>query len=507
MFDLSSQSAVLPEETLGDIEDEMFRRYGYHIIDWTVQYLQTLRDYPVLSQVAPGEIRRQLPAHPPVWAEPLEDILTDFKQIILPGITHWNAPGFLAYFATNSSGPSLLGEMLANALNANPMLWHTSPAATELEQVTLDWVCQLLGLPPLFGVMFDSSSGAGIISALVAAREALPDLSIRQYGLAGRAEVPRLRLYISEETHMSVERAAIALGIGLQGVRKIPTDAAFRMDVAALKQVIQQDRADGWLPLAVVATIGTTSSSSIDPVADIADVCEHYHLWLHVDAAYGGAAAVDPDHRWVLAGCERADSLILNPYKWLFTGLDGSIFYTRRPEIVKRAFSLTPEYLSNAGEGKSADGVPNMADYGLPLGHRFRALKLWMVLRAFGQEGLAARIHEHCRLAGLLAQYIDDDPNFERLAPTPLSLVCFRAHPFDMQNEIDLERLNQHLLTILNAQGHFYLSHTRLKRIFTLRAAITSLRTAEQDIHALWQALHTCLAQARTELAHEEKSC
>lgn len=507
MFDSLIHTALHTGEMLGDMDSEVFRRSGHQVIDWTAHYLNTARNYPVLSQVSPGDIRRQLPAHPPVHPEAMSDILADFEHILLPGMTHWNAPGFMAYFATNSSGPSLLGEMLANALNANPMLWHTSPAATELEQVTLDWVRQMLGLPPRFGVMFDSSSGAGIVSALVAARETIPGLTARLYGLAGRTEVPRLRLYISEETHMSIERAAIALGIGLQGVRKIPTDDAFRMDVAALQQAIQEDLAHNWLPFAVVATVGTTSSSSIDPVASIADVCEQYSLWLHVDAAYGGAAAVAPEYRWVLKGCERADSLILNPYKWLFTGLDGSIFYTRRPDVVKMAFRLTPDYLSKPDEGTPEgtpeDDVPNLADYGLPLGRRFRALKLWMVLRSFGQEGLAARIREHCRLAGLLGELIDEDTHFERLAPTPLSLVCFRAHPFGMHDEAQLDMLNQRLLTLLNAQGHFFLSHTKLNGKITLRASINSLRTTEQDIRNLWDALQSCLTYVHNDLVNE----
>ena len=476
-----------------DMDPQAFRQYGHQVVDWMADYLAGVGDYPVLAQTAPGDIRRSLPAQPPIQPESMEAILTDFDQLLLPGITHWNSPGFMAYFGITASGPGILGEMLSGALNVNAMLWRTSPAATELEQVTLDWLRQMLGLPqPLFGVINDTAS-SGVLYALAAAREAIPNLHIRQDGMSGRAEVPRLRYYASQEAHSSVEKAGIVLGVGQAGLRKIGVDSDFRMDVAELERAIEEDRANGWLPFAVVATVGTTSTTSIDPVPQIADICERHGLWLHVDGAYGGSAAVDPTMQWVLEGCERADSLIVNPHKWLFTPIDCSVFYTRKPEVVKAAFSLVPEYLRNT-EGKG-DEVPNLMDYGTSLGRRFRSLKLWMIMRYFGQEGLAARIHEHNRLGKLVAQWVDTAPDFERMAPTPFGTVCFRAHPQGMDEEAQLEALNESIMSGINAAGHFFLSHTKLHGKFTIRIAIGNLRTTEAHVRALWEEIQVLLAE------------
>jgi aromatic-L-amino-acid/L-tryptophan decarboxylase len=475
----------------GDMTPGNFRAYAHQAVDWMADYLEHIEAYPVLAQTAPGDIRAWLPAAPPRQPESMESILVDIDRVIMPGITHWNSPGFLAYFSITGSGPGILGEMLSGALNVNAMLWRTSPAATELEQVTLDWLRQLLGLPlPLFGVINDTAS-SGTLYALAAAREALP-LHIRQQGMSGRTDVPRLRYYASQEAHSSVEKAGIVLGVGQEGFRKIGVDEAFRLDVAQLEQAIQADLAQGWLPFAVVATVGTTSTTSIDPVPQIAGICERYGLWLHVDGAYGASAAVDPEMRRVLAGCERADTLIVNPHKWLFTPIDCSVFYTRRPDIVKNAFSLVPEYLRSTQGGD--DEVVNLMDYGTSLGRRFRSLKLWMIMRYFGQEGLAARIHEHVRLGQLFARWVDDSPAFERLAPTPFSTVCFRAHPQDIDDEQLLERLNERIMHRLNAGGRFFLSHTKLRGQFTMRVAIGNLRTTEHLIRELWEALQSVLA-------------
>src|SRR2546421_9760535 len=405
----------------GDMDPESFRVYGHEIVDWIADYLANAGKYPVLAQTSPGDIRHALPDQPPTEPEPMETILTDFERVVMPGITHWNSPGFLAYFGNTGSGPGILGEMLASALNNNAMLWRTSPAATELEQVTLDWLRQMLGLPhPLFGVINDTAS-SGVLYALAAAREAIPDLHIRQQGMPGRVDVPRLRYYASREAHSSVEKAGIVLGVGQAGLRKIGVDSEFRIDVTLLEQAIQEDIATGWRPFAVVATVGTTSTTSIDSVPQIADICERYGLWLHVDGAYGGPAAIDSEMRWVLEGCERADSIVVNPHKWLFTPMDCSVLYTRKPEVVRAAVSLVPEFL-RSGQGAGVDEVPNLMDYGNALGRRFRALKLWMVMRYFGVEGLGARIREHRRLAQLLVQQISEAADFEVMAPTPFSL-------------------------------------------------------------------------------------
>jgi aromatic-L-amino-acid/L-tryptophan decarboxylase len=474
----------------GDMDPESFRLYGHQVVDWIADYLGHVGEYPVLAQSAPGDIRQALPEKPPMQPEPMETILADFERIIMPGITHWNSPGFLAYFGITGSGPGILGEMLSGALNVNAMLWRTAPAATELEEVTLDWLRQMLGLPnPLFGVINDTAS-SGVLYALAAAREALP-LHIRQQGIAGRTDVPRLRYYASQEAHSSVEKAGIVLGVGQVGLRKIGVDSEFRMDGRQLEQAIQDDIAAGWQPFAVVATVGTTSTTSVDPVSQIADICEQYSLWLHVDGAYGGSAAVEPAMRWTMDGCERADSIIINPHKWLFTPIDCSVLYTRKPDVVKAAFSLIPEYLRNTES--TGEEVSNLMDYGTSLGRRFRSLKLWMIMRYFGQEGLAARIREHIRLAQLFAQWVDATPEFERLAPTPFSTICFRVHPWGIDDENQLETLNESIMHSINAQGRFFLSHTKLHGKFTIRIAIGNLRTTEVDLRDVWEVFQTYL--------------
>ncbi len=441
----------------------------------------------MLSRARPGEIKAALPPSPPTRPEPLADVLADVERLIVPGLTHWNHPGFFAYFAISSSTPGILGEMLSAAFNVNGMLWRSSPAATELELVVLDWLRQMLGLPAgLFGVIHDTASSS-VLVALAAAREAVPGLEARRRGLVGQA---RLRMYASEQTHSSVEKAAIVLGIGQEGFRKIPVDDAYRMDPAALARAIAEDRASGWTPFAVVATVGTTATTAIDPVPAVADVCARERLWLHVDAAYGGSAAVVPEMRWVLEGCERADSLVINPHKWLFVPIDLSVLYTRHPETVRAAFSLVPDYLRTPEDAVA----PNLMDYGVSLGRRFRALKLWMVLRAFGTEGIAERIREHVRLAAALRSWIEADPGFELLAPSPFSLVCFRAR-FPGRSPEEEDRLNDELVEAVNATGEAFLSPTRLRGRTTLRLAIGNIRTEERHVRRAFDLLRAAAAR------------
>lgn len=476
-------------DDLGGLTPEQFRFYGKQIIDWIADYLAEPERYPVLSRARPGDVKRQIPSAPPDAPESMEAILADFDRAILPGITHWNHPGFFAYFAISGSAPGILGELLTAALNVNGMLWRTSPAATELEEAVMDWLRQMLGLPPAFeGVITDTASVSTLI-AIAAAREAL-DRRIRQEGLSGRSDLPRLRLYCSEQAHSSVEKAGIVLGVGRSGACKIPTDAEFQMRPDALATAIEADRRDGWLPFCVVATVGTTSTTSVDPVPAIADICAREDLWLHVDGAYGGVAAIAPEMRHVLDGCDRADSIVVNPHKWLFTPIDCSAFYTRHVDTLKRAFSLVPEYLRTA-QGDAGE-VKNHMDYGVQLGRRFRALKLWFVIRTYGVEGLRARIREHCRLAREFAAWVDADPNFERLAPVPFSTVCFRYRPAGETDESALERLNAQLLDAVNASGEAFLSHTKLGERYTLRLAIGNLATRELHVARAWQLLKTC---------------
>ena len=467
-----------------EMPPEELRKWGYQFVNWVVDYFSHPEEYPVLAQVEPGDIRSKLPASPPQHGDPMELIFSDFQQQILPGITHWNHPSFFAYFSMTGSGPGVLGELLISALNVNAMLWRTSPAATELEEAVLDWLRQLLGLPEgFFGIVFDSASVSSLC-AMAAAREAVPGLDVREKGLSGRPNIPRLRLYSSEQSHSSIDKGAILLGIGKEGIRKIPTDKDFRMDPMALDRAIREDVAGGWKPFCVAATVGTTSTTSVDPVPAVADICERHGIWLHVDAAYGGSAAIVPEMRWVLEGCERADSLVVNPHKWLFTQVDCSACYTRRPDILKQAFALVPEYLKTT-EGEA---VTNFMDYGIQLGRRFRALKLWMILRYFGATGLADRIRRHIRLARDFASWIDADRDYKRLAPAPFSTVCFRACPEGVAEE-ELDELNQKLLDAVNNTGKVFLSHTRLEGRFSLRLAIGNLRTTEEHVKAAWDLL------------------
>jgi len=465
-----------------DMDAETFRRYGYQAIDWIADYLSRVEDYPVLARVRPGEVRGALPALHPDQPEEMERILHDFERVILPGITHWNHPSFFAYFAVTGSTPGILGELLAAALNANGMLWKTSPAVTELEELALDWLRQMLGLPEGLRGMITDTASISTLTAIAAARESL-DLDIREQGMAGRSDLPRLRIYTSEQAHSSVEKAAIALGIGQQGVRKIATDEHFRMDTRALAAAIEEDITGGLRPFCVVATVGTTSTTSIDPVPEIASLCREHGLWLHVDGAYGGAAALVPEMRHVLAGCEHADSLVVNPHKWLFTPIDCSVLFVRDPDMLRRAFSLVPEYLRTAD-----DDVTNYMDWGVQLGRRFRALKLWMVMRYFGHAGLAGHIREHIRLAREFAAWVEASSLFELTAPTPFSTVCFRAHPAG-SDEAALERFNTRLLDAVNADGRIYLSHTKLRGHYTLRLAIGNIRTTEQHVRLAWELL------------------
>jgi aromatic-L-amino-acid/L-tryptophan decarboxylase len=478
-----------PQPPLGDVDLEAFREEGRRLVDWVARYLAGAEAYPVLPRVRPGQIKASIPASPPSGPEPLGEIVADVERLIVPGLTHWNHPGFFAYFANSSTAPAILGEMLAAAFNANGMLWKTAPSATELEVVVLDWLRQMLGLPAgLFGVIQDTASSSTLV-ALAAAREAVPGLDVRRRGLSGQ---PRLRMYASEHAHSSVDKAGIVLGIGQEGLRHVPVDGQYRMDPAALGTAIAEDRAAGWIPFAVVATVGTTSTTSIDPVPAVADVCQAEGLWLHVDAAYGGSAAVDPSLRHVLDGCDRADSLVLNPHKWLFVPVDLSVLYTRRPDVLRAAFSVVPDYLRTAEEAVA----PNFMDYGVSLGRRFRALKLWMVMRAFGHEGLAARIREHVRLAQVFRSWVEADPAFEVAAPSPFSVVCFRARFPGVPPEEE-DRRNQELMDAVNASGEAYLSHTKLGGRTVIRLAIGNIRTEERHVRRAWELLRREAASRR----------
>jgi aromatic-L-amino-acid decarboxylase len=467
------------------MDPSTFRRHGHELVDWIADYLEHSDQYPVLARVKPGEIRSALPGEAPEDPESFGAIMSDFHRVLVPGLTHWNHPGFFAYFAISASPPGVLGEFLCAALNQQAMLWRTSPAATELEEVTLGWLRKLIGLPDAFeGVIYDTASIA-TLHALAAAREAAI-ANVRSKGLAARPDVPPIRVYCSDQAHSSVDKAAIAIGLGQEALSKIAVDDCFGLRVDVLEQAVAQDRAAGKLPIAVVATVGTTSTTSIDPVPAIARVCERERLWLHVDAAYGGIAAMLPSHAKVLAGAERADSLVVNPHKWLFTPFDLSAFYCRRMQVVRAAFSLTPEYLRTTEQG----AAKNLMDTGVQLGRRFRSLKLWMVLRSYGARALREHIGRHMQLAQQFAAWVDADRNFERLAPVPFSVVCFRWKPADRtMSDAELDMANERLLDAVNRTGDVFLSHTRLGNRLALRLAIGHLRTREEHVRRAWELL------------------
>jgi aromatic-L-amino-acid/L-tryptophan decarboxylase len=450
-----------------------FRRHGNDVISWIADYLDGLRDLPVLPRVEPGALVNRLPGSAPEQGEPMERILEDFRELIVPATTHWNHPRFHAYFSVSASAPGILAETLTAAMNTNGMVWKSSPASTELELVVTGWVREWLGLPePFFGLIYDTAS-VSTMHALTAAREFV-DPDSRTRGVQGD-----LTVYTSEHAHSSVEKAAIAIGLGQRNVRKIAVDREFRMLPSELAKTLEADVAAGKRPCCVVPTVGTTSTTSIDPVRPVVGIAARYGAWVHVDAAYGGCAAILPELQHILDGAGSAHSLVVNPHKWMFTPIDLSILFTSRPDVLRQAFSLVPEYLRTAED----DRAINLMDYGVPLGRRFRALKLWFVLRYFGREGVSRLIRDHIRYAQDFAQRIVCDERFEVAAPVPLSLVCFRWRGSDAQNQQLLERIN--------ASGVAFLSHTVLDGKFVLRLAYGNLRTTAQDVDAVWSCLQS----------------
>jgi aromatic-L-amino-acid decarboxylase len=433
-----------------EVRDEAvsFREDGYRAVDWAADYLDRLRELPVLAQVEPGDVRARLPASPPDQAEPFSAVLRDLDEILLPGVTHWQHPRYFAYFSGSAAEPGILAELLAATLNSVGFLWRTAPASTELELVVCNWVAQLLGLPPGWHGHIEDSASTSTLAALIAARH-----------ITGRNAV-----IASEHAHSSVEKDARMLGMEF---RSVPTDDEVRMRPDAMEL-------DG--AAVAVATVGTTSVASVDPVAAIADRCAAAGTWLHVDAAYAGAAMVCPELRWAFAGVERADSLVVNAHKWLFTPMDCSLLWTGRPDEFRDAFSLVPEYLRTTDEGAF-----NLSEYGPALGRRFRSLKLWAVLRCFGREGLQERIRDGVRLAELFEGWVRDEPGWELCAPRHFSLVCFRREGSDAENEALLERVN--------ASGEMFISHTRLHDRYVLRLALGNVRTTEEDVRHAWAVL------------------
>jgi len=467
-------------DPLGDMPSAELQPAAREVADWISDYLSGVARYPVLAQVRPGEIRGKLPPTLSEHGEPFSDLFRDFEELILPGVTHWNHPGFFAYFSITGSAPGVLGEMLASALNINAMVWRSSPVGTELEEHTLALLRDLLGLPKSFDGTINDTASSSSLYALAAAREAkMPEAW--EHGLSG---VARGRFYTSEQAHASIDKAVITLGFGRSGIRKIPTDDAFRMIPGELRQAVLEDLEAGIKPLGVIATLGTTSTTSVDPVADIAEVAREFDLWLHVDAAYGGPAAAVPELRPLFTGWEQADSIVVNPHKWLFTPIDCSVLYVRDPEQLRKAFSLTPEYLTTAETGVAR----NLMDYGVSLGRRFRSLKLWFVLRYFGAEGIRNRIRRHVDMARELAAWVDASQDWIRVAPVPFSTVVLSFAPAGTSGE-ERDQMNRAILDRVNGSGEVFLSHTVLKERVCLRVALGNLRTEWRHLERCWELL------------------
>jgi aromatic-L-amino-acid decarboxylase len=457
-----------------------FRRQAYLMVDWMADYIENVEKLPVKSQVEPHEIFNQLPASPPQQSESMETIFEDFKNVIIPGITHWQSPNFFAYFPANNSYPSILGEMLTAALGSQCMIWETSPAAAELEEITMNWLKQMTGLPSHWEGVIQDSASSSTLAAILAARERASGFSINDQGFTTKE---KFRIYCSTETHSSIDKAVKIAGLGRVNLKKISVDKQFALNPEALEHAIVQDMSNGFNPMCVVATIGTTSSTAIDPIEKIAAICNKYNIWLHIDAAFAGTALLLPEYRWMIKGIELANSFVFNPHKWMFTNFDCSAFFVRDKEPLLRTFEILPEYLRTTTRGK----VNDYRDWGVQLGRRFRALKLWFVIRNFGVEGLQEKIRYHIELGQYFKGLVENHPEFEIIAPVHFNVVCFRFIPEGIHDMDQINELNELLLKNLNKTGKIYLTHTRLGSKYTLRMVIGQTNVTREHVDAAWE--------------------
>ncbi len=471
---------------LGDIPPDVFRKHLHEMADWIADYREKIEERPIAPNAKPGAVLAQLEAAPPETGASLDEIFADIERVLVPGVAHWAHPQFMSYFGCTTTSPGILAEMITAAMNVNAMTWRTSPAATELESLVLNWLRLWLRLPDDFsGVVYDTASISTMHALAVAREEA--STSVRTLGLSGRTELPIFRIYASDQAHSSVEKGAIALGLGEHNVRRIACDSQFRMNVATLREAVASDLRHGFKPLAVVATVGTTSTASVDPVREIAEVCAQYQMWLHIDAAYGGGLALLPEHESVTDGWAEADSLVINPHKMLFVPFDFSALYVRDIERLRRLFTLAPEYLHLRDP---AGAEINYMDYGVQLGRRFRALKAWVVWRAFGREGIAARIRDHLRLAQLFAGWIKDDPRFEIAAPVMMGVVCFRLKGAD---DKAADKKNSEVVASINASGKAYLTQTKLRGRIVMRLGLGNILTTEEHVRRVWEIIQAAV--------------
>lgn len=466
------------------MKNEDFRRAGHQFIDWIADYFENVEKYPVVARVEPGDIKKMIPAVPPARGEAMEAIFRDFENVLMPGITHWQHPGWFAYFPANNSPASVLGELLTAGLGAQCMVWQTSPAAAELEEVVLDWLRQMIGLPEGFSGVIQDTASTATLCALLSARERATGFESNESGFR-----QPLTVYASEEAHSSVDKGVRIAGFGKKNFRRIPTDARFALIPEKLEEAIVRDRDAGLVPACVVATAGTTSSGAVDPLRSIGEICRRQGVWLHVDAAWAGTAALLPDKRRILDGAELADSFVFNPHKWMVTNFDCSAYFVRDPAALVRTFEIHPEYLKTGVDAK----VKNYRDWGIQLGRRFRALKLWFVVRSYGVEGLQAMVGEHIRLAGLIKDWVEADRRFELLAPADLALVCFRLN--DGRDEPALNELNRRFLAEINAAGPVFLTHTTLHGKYTLRFVVGQRTTEERHVRGAWDIIAAAAAR------------
>jgi aromatic-L-amino-acid decarboxylase len=458
---------------------EEFMKWGLKALEEIGAYYNNLEQYPVKSQVHPGDIKSRIPDQAPTKGESIDKMLEDFREVILPGISHWQSPNFFAYFPANNSVPSVIAEMLTAALGAQCMKWETSPAAAELEEKMMEWLRKLTGLPEGWDGVIQDSASSSTLAAILSAREKYSNYSINEHGYRNES----FRVYCSSEAHSSVEKAVKIAGLGRNKLVKVPVDNSFRMIPSALDECIRKDLKAGFRPMCVVAALGTTGSTAIDPLAEIATICRQHDLWLHVDAAFAGSALLLPEFRWMIKGIEGADSFVFNPHKWLFTNFDCSAYFIRDRHALTRTFEILPEYLRTATQGQ----VNDYCDWGVQLGRRFRALKLWFVLRYYGESGLQAKLREHISLAGWLEERIKQEPDFELLAPRSLDLLCFRYKPKQLLKDEDINALNNNLLNLLNKSGKLYLSHTKLNGKFTLRMLIGQTNVERRHVELAWE--------------------
>jgi len=468
------------------MKPEEFRKHAHQVVDWMLDYYENIEKFPVKSQVSPGEILSKLPESAPEKGESMNQIIKDFNELILPGMTHWQSPNFFGYFPANASFPSLLAEMITATLASQCMIWDTSPAAAELEEQMMNWLRQMTGLPADWAGVIQDGASTATLTAILTAREAKSDYRINKEGFNTQQQ---FRVYCSTETHSSVEKAVKIAGLGRTNLVKIAVDSALAMDAIALENAIEKDLSAGYIPLCIVAALGTTGTTAMDPLEQISSISKKHKIWLHVDAAYAGTALLLPEYRWMIAGIEEVDSFVFNPHKWMFTHFDCTAYFVKNEDALVRTFEILPEYLKTQSRGQ----VKDYRDWGIPMGRRFRSLKLWFVIRSFGIEGLQTKIRKHIQLAELFESWVTKHPDFEIITKRNLNVVCFRYHPGNISNEEEINQINENLENDINSEGKIFLTHTKVHEKYTLRMVIAQTNVEEKHVEEAWRVIQSNL--------------